>query len=267
MQLWQIDAPVRPALVKGTSVEVLIGAIGSRDDSAFAAAVLEAVHRSVPIVNAAIYRIGAAAPALLGYAATGSPSVPSLLGNAYVRGLYRRDPVQHALQALPRSAAGDPLLLARQASDEIADDEYRRVCYASVNHVDRLSIVSPAGSGERLIVSLYRHRAHGAFAPADIDQVRALAPIIASALARHLAWGPRGAGGIAARAGSRLDRLCPSLSRREREVLIRMAAGLSNDGIAADLDIKPTSVVTYRNRAFARLGIHSRRELFARLLD
>ena len=33
--------------------------------------------------------------------------------------------------------------------------------------------------------------------------------------------------------------------------------------IAADLQLSPTTVKTYRDRAFERLGIHQRHELFA----
>jgi len=41
---------------------------------------------------------------------------------------------------------------------------------------------------------------------------------------------------------------------------------LTHDGIAADLGLSVPTVKTYRNRAFARLGIHFRNELFARVM-
>ena len=43
----------------------------------------------------------------------------------------------------------------------------------------------------------------------------------------------------------------------------RLLRGLSFDGIGADLQLSATTVKTYRNRAFERLGIHHRNELFA----
>jgi len=43
--------------------------------------------------------------------------------------------------------------------------------------------------------------------------------------------------------------------------------GLTFDGVAADLGVSATSVKTYRNRAFARLGIHHRNELFGLVVD
>jgi DNA-binding CsgD family transcriptional regulator len=56
------------------------------------------------------------------------------------------------------------------------------------------------------------------------------------------------------------------LPRREREVCERMLRGLTYDGIAADLGVSPNTVKTYRDRAFDRLGIHHRSELFALML-
>jgi DNA-binding CsgD family transcriptional regulator len=38
---------------------------------------------------------------------------------------------------------------------------------------------------------------------------------------------------------------------------------MTQDGIASDLGLTVPTVKTYRNRAFARLGIHFRNELFA----
>lgn len=37
---------------------------------------------------------------------------------------------------------------------------------------------------------------------------------------------------------------------------------MTQDGIASDLGLSVPTVKTYRNRAFARLGIHFRNELF-----
>ena len=51
------------------------------------------------------------------------------------------------------------------------------------------------------------------------------------------------------------------LSSRERDVCARIACGLTADGIAADLDIAPSSVLTLRKRAYAKLGIHDRAAL------
>lgn len=51
------------------------------------------------------------------------------------------------------------------------------------------------------------------------------------------------------------------LSRREREVCARILHGMSSCVIADDLGIGKESVMTYRKRAYCRLGITSQREL------
>jgi DNA-binding NarL/FixJ family response regulator len=64
----------------------------------------------------------------------------------------------------------------------------------------------------------------------------------------------------------RLLDLSGELTARELDVCVRLLQGLTQDGIAADLGLSLATVKTYRNRAFTRLGIHFRNELFARVL-
>ncbi|MFF1556966.1 response regulator [Streptomyces sp. NPDC058279] len=56
------------------------------------------------------------------------------------------------------------------------------------------------------------------------------------------------------------DRLA-ALTGREREVLVLVAAGLSNDGIAGRLEVSPLTVKTHVNRAMAKLGARDRAQL------
>lgn len=53
------------------------------------------------------------------------------------------------------------------------------------------------------------------------------------------------------------------LSERERQVCIGMLAGKKAEIIADEIGVGPSSVVTYRQRAYQKLGISSRGELFA----
>ncbi|MBZ3903224.1 response regulator [Streptomyces griseiscabiei] len=65
-----------------------------------------------------------------------------------------------------------------------------------------------------------------------------------------------GEGGATARS----ERLA-TLTGREREVLVQVAAGHSNDEIAERLEVSPLTVKTHVNRAMAKLGARDRAQL------
>ncbi|GGQ63461.1 response regulator transcription factor [Streptomyces althioticus] len=76
-------------------------------------------------------------------------------------------------------------------------------------------------------------------------------------IARFLAQdGPSGPDSDPERA-ERLD----SLTVREREVLVQVAGGHSNDEIAERLEVSPLTVKTHVNRAMAKLGARDRAQL------
>ncbi|MFE5037578.1 response regulator [Streptomyces sp. NPDC056683] len=76
-------------------------------------------------------------------------------------------------------------------------------------------------------------------------------------IARFLAQGDLGDDGRAPARGERLD----ALTSREREVLVQVAGGHSNDEIAERLEVSPLTVKTHVNRAMAKLGARDRAQL------
>ncbi|MGR6969979.1 response regulator [Streptomyces cynarae] len=74
-------------------------------------------------------------------------------------------------------------------------------------------------------------------------------------IARFLAQG-----GDDGRDPARSDRL-DTLTVREREVLVQVAGGHSNDEIAERLEVSPLTVKTHVNRAMAKLGARDRAQL------
>jgi DNA-binding CsgD family transcriptional regulator len=65
----------------------------------------------------------------------------------------------------------------------------------------------------------------------------------------------------------RLAGMFPELTSRERQVCARSIIGMTAEGIALDLGIKQTSVLTYRRRAYARLNICSINQLSSMLIQ
>jgi DNA-binding NarL/FixJ family response regulator len=86
-----------------------------------------------------------------------------------------------------------------------------------------------------------------------------LSPVATKGLiARFLAQ--EGTAGDAERDPARAERL-DSLTVREREVLVQVAGGHSNDEIAERLQVSPLTVKTHVNRAMAKLGARDRAQL------
>ncbi|WP_406434966.1 response regulator transcription factor [Streptomyces sp. NBC_00631] len=76
-------------------------------------------------------------------------------------------------------------------------------------------------------------------------------------IARFLAQGDLGDAGRDPARTERLD----ALTSREREVLVQVAGGHSNDEIAERLEVSPLTVKTHVNRAMAKLGARDRAQL------
>ncbi|MEU3735881.1 response regulator transcription factor [Streptomyces sp. NPDC032198] len=84
-----------------------------------------------------------------------------------------------------------------------------------------------------------------------------LSPVATKGLiAKFLAQGD-GSDGAGGARGERLD----ALTGREREVLVQVAGGHSNDEIAERLEVSPLTVKTHVNRAMAKLGARDRAQL------
>ncbi|MEU7699946.1 response regulator transcription factor [Streptomyces sp. NPDC039028] len=78
-------------------------------------------------------------------------------------------------------------------------------------------------------------------------------------IATFLAQGT-GADAVGEGGRARTERLA-ALTAREREVLVLVGGGLSNDEIAERLDVSPLTVKTHVNRAMAKLGARDRAQL------
>ncbi len=66
---------------------------------------------------------------------------------------------------------------------------------------------------------------------------------------------------------ARVRRACPALTPCELNVLRGMLEGASAAEIAEQMGVKPSSVITYQKRTYARPGISSQRQLFALCLQ
>jgi DNA-binding CsgD family transcriptional regulator len=116
------------------------------------------------------------------------------------------------------------------------------------------------------------HAVHGSpFAEYQIKQPSTAAELLMSFLRRHYELkqaaerSPRGL--TAERASALVGTLRAGLPRRECEVCARILRGFSMQAAALDLGIAESTAITYKRRAYARLGISGTPELFARCLE
>lgn len=72
-----------------------------------------------------------------------------------------------------------------------------------------------------------------------------------------------GAGVAAGEGGSAFS----ALTEREREILVQVARGMTNDEIGAELFISPATVKTHLARIMAKLGAHDRAQLVVRAYE
>lgn len=241
------------------AVARLVGAIAS---ARFADEALDALNAPLQAASWSVYRLfGHAKPPVLHLSATrDGDDVTRSCFATYAAGLYRRD---HSFDLVLRTKQpGEAKVLAMHA-DEAPNREHRDAIYRRHALAERLSVAALDDDGSLLAVNLYHHAHQGRFTAAERDRFCALAPVLLASVQRHVALqGER----VERSAGAReaLAAACPALTARELDVCERLLRGMTHDGIAADLGLSLATVKTYRSRAFDRLGLHFRSELFAR---
>lgn len=191
------------------------------------------------------------------------PAAPRLvegLCRDYARAWHRRD-------ALPAALPGEDFAARRVLAEEIGDEAYRARLFGAAGLGGKIAVLS-RHAGSTLYWNLYFRRPSAAClarAEAELDET---GPLLAQALHKHDALS-----GAALREGRALPRLeallgdlCPALSPRERAVAARIAAGEEVAQIAAALAVGAQTVMTFRKRAYAKLGVSSRAGLAARCM-
>ena len=193
----------------------------------------------------------------------GPKPVARTIADKYLKHYWHHDP---ANQICSSNAPQSCELAVRVYCNDIDHDAYRSDCYSSVDLVDRLSIIRRR-SDETIRLNLYRSARRGRFAAGEIAAVLENADVIFALLTRHDAQrqAVSEAGRLEA-AARRLSRLAPGLTAREREVCLGIMQGRSSEAIALSLGISINTVLTYRKRAYARLGISSHNELMRLVL-
>ena len=258
------------------------GMISSLGDRGFEAGVLRALHPLVPAASWSVYRTGRRCqPTLFMSASHGIPDTTRDCWWAYLSGPYQHDQTWGSTDAVPQAVPRTRL--CHITAQEVGGEHQARV-YEAHGMVERVSIVQHEIDEAVFAVNFYRHQHQQPFSDTQICTFEALAPALLELARKHIALTARAAPpALALRTGpdaawtgplpyppaalrERLLQVHAGLTARELDVCVRLLQGLTQEGIACDLGLGVPTVKTYRNRAFDRLGIHFRNELFALVL-
>ncbi|HWP10984.1 MAG TPA: helix-turn-helix transcriptional regulator [Ramlibacter sp.] len=231
---------------------------------AFASELLAALNRGVPVDHVCLMRFAdRSRPPVLESASWRGGDHVGEVQRAYLAGLYRQDPNL-------KLSAQTGVAVHHLPRDAIASDSYRASCYQRAGLLERLT-VSASDAGQLIALNLYRLEATGPFIREQIRAIEALAPLLAALAVKHVAvmnmrLRSRDRDDRIDALGARLHATNGALTPRERTVLARVLTGMTSQGIALDLGLALSTVLTYRKRAYARLGVSSQAELFALMI-
>lgn len=186
------------------------------------------------------------------------------LGNAYADEYHNADPNKPIIFRDGREGA--PVLLRFADAKKYRRDYMKKFFYDS-GICDKFAVAY--WQDDFCVYSnFYRLDPSGKLSSDDIGRLTVVGPLVAAAIARHYGE-QRAAPAKEVNTAVALERFFSEtppfsmLSSREKEICTGILTGCTSEAIAYDLGIGINTVLTYRKRAYARLGVVSANELFA----
>jgi DNA-binding CsgD family transcriptional regulator len=198
----------------------------------------------------------------------GAITIAADLGDAYASHFHAFDPNKDAI--FSPHQRNEPVRM-RFAAPRTYPTKYRKIFFENSGIVDKFA--TALWHDDRCFyVNFYRIARSGRFTSAELLRLERSSASFVATIARHFElsspW-PK----TPAPLGQRLEQLfsvtrpLAALSRRERDICIKILLGFTSEAIALDLGLSHSTVLTYRRRAYERLGIGSQNELFARVFE
>jgi DNA-binding CsgD family transcriptional regulator len=191
-------------------------------------------------------------------ATTAGEADHSLAAIRYIDGYFRRDPNLHLVKDAAK-LQGKVLFRDLKASD-IKDKGYRVDCYEATGILHRVSMLTGTQGRGLVTLNFYRVVGSGVFSPGDLARLKAVALPLVTIARRHVELLANTSSGADAWR-LRLKVIRHDLTSRELEVAARMLAGQSLREIAQEIGVAHSSAITYRERAYRRLGVQNFKEL------
>jgi len=269
MDFWEVSARATPRLDAG--MLDVVDAIGTRAASGLARTLLQGMGAPLHATYCSVFHYRSASSVRL-VSGSGWDDAGVAVANAlpYIDdGIFNQDTNRRILDDR-RLDGGAASFIHHQTLADIGSSAYR-VLYTNAALVDRVSVMHRMPAGSWLAINFYRQRAGEARGRRAFGQLFPLAPFPARAVAKHIALTGAPDEASPEPDGQALEadvaRRYPACPRRERQVMLGLLRGWTTDGIACHLELSATTVVTYKQRLFRRLGIHTRAQLFALFLE
>jgi DNA-binding CsgD family transcriptional regulator len=195
----------------------------------------------------------------------GRPDGTALRVDRYARNYHRLDPTLHSL---PNPVSSGASLVDVLTPSRISDSAYRRMCFEAPAFSRKISVAHADPGGEWTILNIYLNQ-DGA-GDDTVQRLAAFGTFIAPFLRkRSRGFGPARFPNSTEYAdehvGRRLKERFPTLTERETRVCALTMIGKTSGEIATTLGIRPGTVITYRRRAYERLGVSSAASLVPEL--
>jgi DNA-binding CsgD family transcriptional regulator len=227
--------------------------------------VLHVAHEATRCEHLTAFAVRSSAGPRVVYAANIGPArAAKTVAREYLRKYWELDPARLVDQTSP---TGQRNIAIRIVSHDIADCAYRDECYTSFKFIERFTYMQRR-SHETVCLNFYRGARVGPFGASDIERICNTADLLISLMMKQETNRPdREAENDTT--STFIERFClldPSLPPREAEICGAIAAGLTSEAIALTLGISINTVLTYRKRAYQRLGVSSQNELMRLVL-
>lgn len=226
----------------------------ARDPALFSQRLLDAAHSAAGVEELFAYRAGEGAPRTL--ASSSDLDDVAERAAAYAKRFHHSDPAVAARLAAPTGSG----FLCRIPADAIELAAYRKLCFERPRFSEKICFGWRFADHDLVVTFYHRHRD----ADVDMAQLGALAQLAITGLTQiqqqETALPP------VSRIESRLAQTHVILTPRERQVCARTLTGLTADQIAGELGLSAATVLTYRQRAYQKLGVSRASQLMPSIL-
>jgi len=245
----------------------LEGVIDGLGQPGFVGQVYNLIDAIAGVDHCSLFAVHRAGALCLGANSADASPVARRAADRYVSRHWSHDPALLRMQAGPDNTECE---LQRIVPAQIQDRSYHRDCYVDANICDKVA-VCVQWRGTKILLTAYRDTASGMFSDDSLDRLLRSKDLLGGLARKHVELVPAldippSARRTRERVEDLLAQIDPRLTPRERSVLARLATGMSTEAVALDMAVMPSSIATYRKRAYARLGISGLPELFALLL-